>query len=63
MLIMLMATIAEFQFIPTTRDYTSHLTRRVLFLLVTLALMAGPTFYIAIAGATDSQLPLILGII
>lgn len=62
-IIMLAATIAEFQFIPTTWNNTSHLTRRVLFLLVTLALTAGPTFYIAIAGDTTSQLPLILGIV
>jgi 1,3-beta-glucan synthase len=45
----------------------SHLTRRVLFLLVTLALTAGPTFYIA-TGIVENQpsgsgsLALILGI-
>jgi 1,3-beta-glucan synthase len=42
----------------------SHLTRRVLFLLVTLALTAGPTFYIAIVENQPSgsgSLALILG--
>jgi 1,3-beta-glucan synthase len=46
------STTAEFQF-----------TRRVLFLLVTLALTVGPTLYIATAGDTRSLLPLILGIV
>lgn len=63
--IMILATLAEFSYIPTTWNNTSHLTRRLLFLLVTLALTAGPTFYIAIVenqtGAGGS-LALILGI-
>jgi hypothetical protein len=50
---------------PHNWNNTSHLTRRLLFLLVTLALTAGPTFYIAIVenqpGAGVS-LTLILGI-
>ncbi|KAF8502222.1 hypothetical protein F5888DRAFT_1670275 [Russula emetica] len=64
---MILATpLAEFSYISTTWNNTSHLTRRlVLFLLVTLALTAGPTFYIAIVenqpGAGGS-LALILGI-
>jgi hypothetical protein len=36
--------IAEFSYVPT------HLTRRLLFLLVALALTAGPTFYIAVVS-------------
>ena len=64
-LIMIAATIAEFSYIPTTWNNTSHLTRRLLFLLVTLALTAGPTIYIAIAESqTPNQtVPLILGIV
>ncbi|KAI0246237.1 1-3-beta-glucan synthase [Lactifluus subvellereus] len=46
--IMILATLAEFSYIPTTWNNTSHLTRRLLFLLVTLGLTAGPTVYIAI---------------
>ncbi|KAH8978530.1 1,3-beta-D-glucan synthase catalytic subunit [Lactarius hatsudake] len=45
--IMVLARLVEFSYIPTTWNNTSHL-RRLLFLLVTLALTAGPTFYIAI---------------
>ena len=63
--IMIAATLAEFSYIPTTWNNTSHLTRRLLFLLVTLALTAGPTFYIAIAetNSPGGSLALILGIV
>ncbi|CAK5263450.1 unnamed protein product [Mycena citricolor] len=53
-LIMILATLAEFSYIPTTWNNTSHLTRRLLFLLVILAITAGPTFYIAIAANNGS---------
>ena len=39
--IMIAATIAEFSYIPTTWNNSSHLTRRLLFLLITLGLTAG----------------------
>ncbi|KAG8702002.1 1,3-beta-D-glucan synthase, partial [Ceratobasidium sp. 394] len=63
--IMIFATLAEFTFIPTTWNNTSHLSRRLLFLLVTLGLTCGPTFYIGFVndGSDGSSLPLILGII
>jgi len=64
-IIMILATLAEFSYIPTTWNNTSHLTRRLLFLLVTLALTAGPTFYIAIVENQPDgggSLALILGI-
>ena len=63
--IMICATVAEFSYIPTTWNNTSHLTRRLLFLAVTLALTAGPTVYIAIAEASSpgGNLALILGIV
>ncbi|KAJ7093919.1 1,3-beta-glucan synthase [Mycena belliarum] len=63
-MIMILATIAEFWYIPPTWTNTSHLTRRLLFLCVTLALTCGPTFYIAIAEQQGNagQLALILGI-
>ncbi|KAJ7248158.1 1,3-beta-glucan synthase [Mycena haematopus] len=51
-LIMILATIAEFSYIPTTWNNTSHLTRRLLFLSVILALTCGPTFYIAIVASS-----------
>ncbi|EKM57278.1 glycosyltransferase family 48 protein [Phanerochaete carnosa HHB-10118-sp] len=64
-IIMIAATLAEFSYIPTTWNNTSHLTRRLLFLIVTLALTAGPTFYVAIAenNSPGGQLALILGIV
>ncbi|KAI0049527.1 glycosyltransferase family 48 protein [Auriscalpium vulgare] len=64
--IMICATLAEFSYIPTTWNNTSHLTRRLLFLFVTLGLTAGPTVYVAIVETGDNpggQLPLILGIV
>ena len=63
--IMIAATLAEFSYIPTTWNNTSHLTRRLLFLAITLALTAGPTFYIAIAESSSpgGSLALILGIV
>jgi 1,3-beta-glucan synthase len=64
-LIMIAATLAEFSYIPTTWNNTSHLTRRLIFLLITLALTCGPTFYIAIAehAGTGGSLSLILGVV
>ena len=43
-IIIILATLAEFSYIPTTWTNTFHLTRWLLFLLVTLALTGGPTF-------------------
>ena len=63
--IMILATLVEFSYIPTTWNNTSHLTRRLFFLLVTLALTAGPTVYIAIVenqGSGSGSLALLLGI-
>jgi 1,3-beta-glucan synthase len=64
-IIMILATLAEFSYIPTTWTNASHLTRRLLFLLATLALTCGPTFYIAIAErqGKGGSLTLILGIV
>ena len=53
-IIMIAATIAEFSYIRTTWNNTSHLTLRLLFLLITLAITAGPTFYIVVM---ESQTP------
>ena len=44
----ILAMLTEFSYIPTSWNNTFHLTRRLLFLLVTLYLMGGPTYYIAI---------------
>ena len=64
-IIMILATLAEFAYIPTTWNNTSHLTRRLIFLFVTLGLTCGPTFYIAIVehNGTGGNLSLILGIV
>jgi 1,3-beta-glucan synthase len=64
--IMILATIMEFSYIPTTWNNTSHLSRRLLFLVITLALTSGPTIYIAMAEKTPGaggSLALILGIV
>ncbi|KIY70916.1 glycosyltransferase family 48 protein [Cylindrobasidium torrendii FP15055 ss-10] len=64
-MIMIVGTIAEFSYIPTTWNNASHLTTRLIFLLVILALTAGPTFYIALIDLehTTSNVPLIIGIV
>ncbi|KAF9264686.1 glycosyltransferase family 48 protein [Marasmius fiardii PR-910] len=63
--IMLAATLAEFSYIPTTWNNASHLTTRFIFLLIILALTAGPTFYIAMVDDRPNlnQVPLIIGIV
>ncbi|TFK75742.1 1,3-beta-glucan synthase [Pluteus cervinus] len=63
--IMILATLAEFSYIPTTWNNTSHLTRRLIFLFITLGLTCGPTFYVAIAerNGNGGSLSLILGIV
>lgn len=63
--IMILATLAEFSYIPTTWNNTSHLTRRLIFLFITLGLTCGPTFYVAIVehNGTGGSLSLILGIV
>lgn len=63
--IMLLATLAEFSYIPTTWNNASHLTTRFIFLLIILALTAGPTFYIAMVDDRPNigQVPLIIGIV
>ena len=64
-LIMIAATLAEFAYIPTTWNNASHLTTRLLFLLVILALTAGPTVYIAMVdgNSNNGNIPLIVGIV
>lgn len=63
--IMLVAAIAEFSYIPTTWHNATHLTTRMVFLLIILALTAGPTVYIALVDDRPgpSQVPLIIGVV
>ena len=63
--IMIAATLAEFSYIPTTWNNASHLTSRLVFLLIVLALTGGPTFYIAIVDGSANQgnIPLIISIV
>lgn len=56
--IMIWATLAEFSFTPTTWNNASHLTTRLIFLLVILALTGGPTVYIALVDTSKSNIPL-----
>ncbi|EMD38542.1 glycosyltransferase family 48 protein [Gelatoporia subvermispora B] len=64
-LIMIFATLAEFSYIPTTWNNASHLTTRLIFLLIVLALTGGPTVYIIIVDGpkNKSNIPLIIGIV
>ncbi|KAJ8489645.1 hypothetical protein ONZ45_g13510 [Pleurotus djamor] len=64
-LIMILATLLEFSYVQTTWNNTAHLTRRLLFLLVVLAITCGPTFYIAIveSNGTGGNVPLIIAIV
>jgi 1,3-beta-glucan synthase len=64
-IIMIIATLFEFSYIPITWNNTSHLTHHLIFLLVMLAITCGPTFYIAIVEShgTGGSLSLILGIV
>lgn len=63
-LIMIFACITEFTYLPTTWNNTAHLTRRLAFLFVVLALTVGPTFYIVMVNNHNSgNIPLIIGIV
>ncbi len=64
-LIMIFATLAEFSYIPTTWNNASHLTTRLIFLLVILALTGGPTVYVVLVNnqTNQGQIPLIVGIV
>lgn len=64
-LIMIAATIAEFSYIPTTWNNASHLTSRLIFLLIVLALTGGPTVYIVSVDdrPAPSNIPLIVAIV
>lgn len=61
-LIMLAATLAEFSYVPTSWNNTSHLMTRFVFLLVVLAVTGGPTIYIAAFDQTSTT-ALIIGIV
>src|SRR5260370_31887832 len=63
-LVMILVTLAEFFIIPTTWNNTSHLTRRLLFLLTTLALTGGPSIYIFLYNnGVKGGLPLVIGMV
>lgn len=53
-LIMILATLMEFSFVPTTWNNTSHLSRRLLFLVITLVVTSAPTIYIALSEKHSS---------
>ena len=66
-IVMIAAMLAALSYIPLTWNNASHLTRHLVFLLITLALTSGPTFYVAITEYSSSgeagSLALILGIV
>lgn len=61
-LIQLAATIVEYTYVPTTWNNTSHLIRRMIVLLICLALTVAPTIYIA-GFNPDSTVSHIIGIV
>ncbi|KAJ3536049.1 hypothetical protein NMY22_g6205 [Coprinellus aureogranulatus] len=67
-IMIILTTLAEFSYIPTTRNNASPLTRRLLFLLVITpppVLTGGLMIYIAVVGSHDDggNMALILGIV
>lgn len=64
-LIMILATLMEFSYVPTTWNNTIHLWRRLLFLMITFAVTSAPTIYIALAQkhSSSGSFTLALGIV
>ena len=64
-IIMILATFSEFFFIPTTWNNTSHLTRRLLFLIIILGITVAPTVYLcfALSPKAATEVPLIISIV
>ncbi|KIJ53707.1 glycosyltransferase family 48 protein [Sphaerobolus stellatus SS14] len=63
-IIMILAVIFEFTYLPTTWNTTSILTGRLVFLAICLALTVGPTFYVASTNPdTTSKIPLIISLV
>ncbi|RQM08347.1 hypothetical protein DH86_00003819 [Scytalidium sp. 3C] len=63
-LIMILATIGEWMYVPRRWAGAQHLTKRLLFLLVVLVLNVAPSVYIFIVkGTQHTKLALILGIV
>ncbi|KAJ7285846.1 glycosyltransferase family 48 protein [Mycena rebaudengoi] len=61
--IMILATIAEYSYIPTTWNNASHLTTRLLFLVVILALTAVPLIIAIVQFFISVVVTLVFGII
>jgi 1,3-beta-glucan synthase len=61
-LIMMLATVAEFSYIPTSWNNTSHLAGRLLFLSIILFLTLAPSIYIAFFNK-DGTLSMIFAIV
>jgi 1,3-beta-glucan synthase len=53
-IISIAATLAEFSYIPTTWNNTSHLTRRLIFMFIILGITGAPSIYIAFFDQTSN---------
>ncbi|KAL1962973.1 hypothetical protein VTN77DRAFT_8819 [Rasamsonia byssochlamydoides] len=62
-LIQILATLAEWAYVPRRWAGAQHLTKRLLFLLVVFALNLGPSIYIFGISDGIGSIPLILGIV
>lgn len=61
-LIMIIATIAEWAYVPRKWAGAQHLTKRLMFLILVFALNVGPSVYV-FGISSDGQIPLILAIV
>lgn len=63
-LIQILATLCEWAYVPRRWAGAQHLTKRLLFLIVLFCINVGPSVYVfGIAGAEDTKIGLILGIV
>lgn len=63
-LIMILATVAEWAYVPRRWQGAQHLTKRLLFLIAIFVVNVGPSVYIfGVAGGQDGRLGHILGIV
>lgn len=61
--IMVGATLTEWAYVPRKWAGAQHLTKRLLFLLLVLAVNIGPSVYIFLLGKQEGKIPLALGIV
>jgi len=61
--IMILATLAEWAYVPRKWAGAQHLTKRLLFLIAVFAVNVAPSVYIFGMGKQEGKIPLILGVV